>query len=62
MASLLSTLQVNHDRLMASISDLADIGALPNGGVQRIAFSEEDCLARELVQRWMREAGMQVQN
>ncbi|MGB3296211.1 MAG: Zn-dependent hydrolase [Phormidesmis sp.] len=58
--SLVSMLQVNHDRLTQSIAQLADIGALPNGGVQRLAFSEADCLARELVQRWMRETGMQV--
>ncbi len=60
MPGLVSTLQVNRDRLMASIAQLADIGALPNGGVQRVAFSEADCLARELMQRWMREADMQV--
>jgi beta-ureidopropionase / N-carbamoyl-L-amino-acid hydrolase len=45
---------------MQSINQLAAIGALPNGGVQRIAFSEEDCLAREQIQRWMRETDMQV--
>lgn len=60
MNSLASALQVNRDRLMQSIAQLAEIGALPNGGVQRLAFSEEDCLARELVQRWMREAKMQI--
>ncbi len=60
MPSLVSTLQVNRDRLIESIAQLADIGALPSGGVQRVAFSEADCLARELVRRWMREAGMQV--
>lgn len=60
MVSLVSKLQVDQDRLMESIADLANIGALPNGGVQRLAFSPEDCLARDLVQRWMRESGMQV--
>lgn len=60
MNSLVSALQVNRDRLMQSVAQLAEIGALPNGGVQRIAFSEEDALAREWVQRCMREAGMQV--
>ncbi|MEL6777824.1 MAG: Zn-dependent hydrolase [Cyanobacteria bacterium J06597_16] len=60
MNNLLSTLQINQNRLMLSIADLASVGALDNGGVQRLAFSEEDCLARELVQRWMREAGMTV--
>ena len=60
MGSLVSTLQVNQDRLMDSIADLANIGALPNGGVQRLAFSPEDGLARDLVQRWMRESDMRV--
>ncbi|MGB7086689.1 MAG: Zn-dependent hydrolase [Phormidesmis sp.] len=60
MATLISTLKVNHDRLMQSLSDLAEVGALPNGGVERVAFSQADCLARELLGRWMREAGMQV--
>jgi beta-ureidopropionase / N-carbamoyl-L-amino-acid hydrolase len=60
VTSLLSTLKVSHDRLVQSIAQLATIGALPNGGVERLAFSEADCLAREQVQRWMREAGMQV--
>lgn len=58
--TLLSTLEINAERLTNSIAQLADIGALPNGGVERIAFSEADCLARELVQRWMREADMHV--
>ncbi len=60
MIGLVSTLQINQDRLMESIADLASIGALPNGGVQRIAFSPEDMLARDLIQRWMCELGMQV--
>lgn len=60
MIGLVSTLQINQDRLMESIADLASIGALPNGGVQRIAFSPEDMLARDLLKRWMHELGMQV--
>ncbi|MGC8711740.1 MAG: hypothetical protein ACP5RH_05055 [Leptodesmis sp.] len=51
---------VNSDRLNRSIMELAEVGQLPNGGVCRIAFSDEDGLARQQVQRWMREAGMSV--
>ncbi|GAB4318592.1 MAG: Zn-dependent hydrolase [Leptolyngbyaceae cyanobacterium] len=51
---------VNSDRLNRSIMELAEVGQLPNGGVCRIAFSDEDGLARQQVQRWMREAGMFV--
>jgi beta-ureidopropionase / N-carbamoyl-L-amino-acid hydrolase len=55
-----SILTVNRDRLARSIEDLAQIGQIPNNGVCRIAYSDEDILARNLVQRWMLEAGMSV--
>ncbi len=51
---------VNSDRLNNSISQLAQIGKLPNGGVSRVAFTPEDLLARQLVQSWMIDAGMTV--
>lgn len=55
-----SRLLVNGDRLNRRIAQLAEIGKLPNGGVSRIAFTPEDLLARQLVQSWMKEAGMSV--
>jgi len=58
--AVISMLQVNGDRLNRSISQLAEIGKLPGGGVSRLAFSPEDVLARQLVQSWMVEAGMTV--
>ena len=60
MSTTVSTLLVNRDRLMQSIADMAIIGGLSNGGVQRIAFSEDDCRARDQVERWMLQSGMQV--
>jgi len=51
---------INGDRLNLSINELAQIGQLPNGGVKRIAYSPEDILARQLIQKWMVEAGMTV--
>ncbi|PPS41166.1 Zn-dependent hydrolase [Chroococcidiopsis sp. TS-821] len=51
---------VNGDRLNRNISQLAEIGKLPGGGVSRVAFTAEDILARQLVQSWMIEAGMTV--
>ena len=60
MYNSLTTLSINGDRLMQSISGLAQIGKLPNDGVKRIAYSREDIQARNLVQQWMREAGMEV--
>jgi beta-ureidopropionase / N-carbamoyl-L-amino-acid hydrolase len=55
-----SILTINRDRLARSIEDLAQIGQIPGGGVCRLAYSDEDIQARNLVQRWMLEAGMSV--
>jgi N-carbamoyl-L-amino-acid hydrolase len=57
---MLSTLSINGDRFLTSIATLAKIGQLPNGGVERIAYSPEDVQARQLVKQWMLEADMQV--
>ncbi len=59
-ASTVETLQVNGERLMQMMADVAAIGSLPNGGVRRLAFSPEDREARQLVQGWMEAAGMTV--
>jgi beta-ureidopropionase / N-carbamoyl-L-amino-acid hydrolase len=53
-------LAVNGDRLMARIFELAKIGGLANGGVCRLAFSDEDIQARQQVTSWLQEAGMTV--
>lgn len=53
-------LLINGDRLNQSIATLASIGSLTNGGVKRIAYSQEDVEARNLVQRWMRELELLV--
>ncbi len=56
----LDLLVVNGDRLMTRIFELAKIGELSNGGVCRLAFSDEDIQARQQVSDWMQEAGMTV--
>lgn len=56
----LALLSVNGDRLMARIFELAKIGELENGGVCRLAFTDEDIAARQQVSDWMQEAGMTV--
>ena len=53
-------LLVNGDRLNQSIARLAQIGKLPNGGVKRIAYSQEDIEARSLIKQWMKELQMQI--
>jgi N-carbamoyl-L-amino-acid hydrolase len=53
-------LGINGDRLNQSLDDLAEIGSLGNGGICRLAFSPEDMQGRELVRRWMLQAGLAV--
>ena len=56
----LSNLRINIDRLVASIEDLAEIGAIDGGGVCRMALSDEDRQGRDLVVGWMNELGLDV--
>ncbi|ELS32905.1 MULTISPECIES: Zn-dependent hydrolase [Pseudanabaena] len=62
MIALSPKLAIDSDRLDRRIAKLARIGNLANGGVCRLAFSEEDIQARQLVRTWMQEAGMSVRN
>ena len=58
--TVVTQLGVNGDRLNQSLDDLAQIGDLGNGGICRLAFSHEDMQGRELVRRWMLQAGLEV--
>ncbi|UOQ95157.1 Zn-dependent hydrolase [Halobacillus shinanisalinarum] len=49
---------INIDRLRARMTEMAKIGATPNGGVTRLALSEEDKRARKLFVKWMEEVGL----
>ncbi|MEG3436681.1 Zn-dependent hydrolase [Pannus brasiliensis CCIBt3594] len=51
---------IDSQRLDRSIEELSRIGQLSKGGVCRLAFSPEDIQARQLIRRWMEEAGMTV--
>ena len=53
-------LQVNGERLWASLMELAQIGATAKGGVCRLAASDLDAEARRLFIRWCEEAGCTV--
>ena len=55
------SLAVDGPRLMQTITEMGAIGALPEGGVRRLAFSPEDVQARAVAQRWMQAAGMAVE-
>jgi N-carbamoyl-L-amino-acid hydrolase len=55
-----SRCDINGDRLWASLMAMAAIGATPAGGVRRMALSDEDRRARDLLVRWLEEAGCSV--
>src|SRR4029078_9383667 len=55
-----SVMRIKADRLHKSLRQLASIGATPGGGVTRLALSSEDRSARDLLRRWLDEAGLSV--
>jgi N-carbamoyl-L-amino-acid hydrolase len=55
-----TTALINGDRLWGAVMAMAEIGRTPAGGVRRLALSDEDRLARDLLVRWLREAGCAV--
>jgi len=52
--------RVNSQRLHDDLSRLAEIGATPGGGVTRLALSDEDKAARDLLRSWLEDAGLAV--
>lgn len=53
-------LTINSDRLMNSLFELGKLGALPGGGVCRLAATQEDKLGRDLVVSKMKALGMSI--
>lgn len=51
----------SEQRLLARMEELGAIGATPEGGVRRLALSDEDRAGRERLIDWMRDAGLDVQ-
>ncbi|MCG8510798.1 MAG: M20 family metallo-hydrolase [Rhodospirillales bacterium] len=51
---------IDLDRLMGRITDLGGVGALPGGGVCRLALTEEDRQGRDLVVAWMKDLGLEI--
>src|SRR5690348_9546307 len=54
-----SALRVNGDRIRARLDAMAKIGRDPAGGVMRLAYSEADRQGCQLVEQWLREAGLE---
>lgn len=53
-------LRTNGARLHRRIAELAAIGAIPGGGVARLALTDADRLGRDQVVAWMHELGLEV--
>ena len=56
----MTTPALNETRLLASLQELGSIGALPGGGVCRLALTDADRLGRDWVVARMRALGMSV--
>ncbi|MBW2060726.1 MAG: Zn-dependent hydrolase [Deltaproteobacteria bacterium] len=54
------TLRVNGARLRKSLEAMAKIGATSGGGVHRLALSDEDKKARDLLIEWLKEMKLEV--
>lgn len=52
--------RVEVGRLLRSMAELNEIGLDKTGGVTRLALSDEDKKARDLLVKWMEEAGLRV--
>jgi N-carbamoyl-L-amino-acid hydrolase len=56
----LNALRVNGKRLQKTLEQMAEIGATPGGGVQRLTLSDEDQKARDLFVKWLKELDLQI--
>jgi beta-ureidopropionase / N-carbamoyl-L-amino-acid hydrolase len=56
----LLTLTVDHKRLLQSIKASSIIGATQNGGLNRLALSDEDKVMRDFFKQWMEKEGLQI--
>ena len=55
-----SGLEINSERLMRRLRELAEIGPIEGGGVSRLALTDADKAGRDLVVTWMRDLGLEV--
>ena len=60
MKKVSDDIQINPERVHHRLEALAEIGSLKNGGVQRLALTDEDARARSLLVEWLEGAGAEV--
>jgi beta-ureidopropionase / N-carbamoyl-L-amino-acid hydrolase len=53
-------MRIDRARLAESMDTLGKIGETPRGGLHRVALTDEDRRGRDLLVRWMTEAGLRV--
>jgi N-carbamoyl-L-amino-acid hydrolase len=51
---------ISGERMLARLQSLGQIGAVESGGCTRLAFSDEDGRARDLIKTWLEQAGASV--
>jgi beta-ureidopropionase / N-carbamoyl-L-amino-acid hydrolase len=56
----LKDLRIDGTRLKNTLEQMAEIGATPGGGVQRLALSDEDKQARDLFIKWLKELNLEI--
>jgi len=56
----LKDLRVNGNRLQGALEEMAQIGATPGGGVQRLTLSDEDKQARDLFVKWLEALDLEI--
>jgi N-carbamoyl-L-amino-acid hydrolase len=59
-ATATHNLRIDADRLLGRLRDLGQEGALPGGGVCRLALTDADKAGRDFVADWMRRLGLHV--
>lgn len=53
-------IRINAQRLQTRLAEMARYGALPSGGVKRLTLTNDDKDARDLLQKWMTDLGLEV--
>ena len=53
-------LRIDGDRLWRSLTEMARVGATPEGGCRRLALTDEDKRGLELFRAWVAEAGCEI--